>query len=259
METAQYEVHAELEEKHWWFTGRRKICNALVRQILPASPRKTIMDVGCGTGGNIASLAGEYDCVGIDPSPDAIALAKKRFPGVRFLCGKIPEELAPMAPEADLFLMMDVLEHVPDDTAVLGPIVRAAKPGSLFLITVPADMRLWGPHDVSFGHYRRYDLPLLEKAWAELPVKPLLVSYYNHRLYPLALFARGLSRLRGRAWGDSGTDLALPPPPVNRIMETIFQGETRRLMEQLEGKRDARFPNGVSLIAVLRKEGAHAR
>lgn len=279
MKKAQFDVHAELEERHWWFTGRRKICTALVRRLLPPGPtqgahgdsraastgtghcvpRKVVLDAGCGTGGNIAALSGDYSCMGMDPAPEAIALARKRFPLVRFEQGRVPEDLVPLAPSVDLFLFMDVLEHVPDDTALLEPVVAAARPGSHFLITVPADMKLWSSHDVSFGHFRRYDRLLLEKAWSGLPVTPVMVSYYNHRLYPLALFARSLSRLRGKTWGEAGTDFTLPAPPVNRLLESIFSGETDRLMDLMEKRRTAGYSSGVSLIAILRREPSHAR
>lgn len=258
MKTQQYAVHAELEERHWWFTGRRRICSALIRRLLPPSRGKVILDAGCGTGGNIAALASDYSCTGMDPSAEAIALAQERFPGVRFLCGKIPEDLLPLVPAADLILLMDVLEHVPDDAGLLAPLAAAARPGSHLLITVPADMGLWSPHDVALGHFRRYDRPSLERIWSGLPVTPVLMSYYNHRLYPLALLARNLSRLRGTAWGEAGTDLALPAPPVNRLLERVFSGEERRLRELMEGKRREGFPNGVSLIAILRREPGHA-
>lgn len=258
MQTAQFEVHAELEERHWWFTGRRRICSALIRRLLPPSKGTVILDAGCGTGGNIAALASDYACVGMDPSPEGIALARKRYPGVRFEQGRVPEDLLPLVPKADCILLMDVLEHVSDDRGLLSPIVAAARPGTHFLITVPADMKLWSPHDVSFGHFRRYDRALLEKAWAGLPVAPVMVSYYNHRLYPLALLARTLSRLRDKAWGDAGTDLSLPAPPVNRLLEQIFSGETDRLMKLMERDIKQGYPSGVSLIALLRREGAHA-
>jgi len=159
----------------------------------------------------------------------------------------------------DLFLLMDVLEHVPDDTALLAPLVTAAQPGSHFLITVPADMKLWSPHDVSFGHFRRYDRLRFERAWAGLPLTPVLVSYYNCRLYPLALLARTLSRLRKRAWGRAETDFTLPAQPVNKLLETIFSGESACLIHRMEGRRSAGYPVGVSLMAILRRETPHDR
>ncbi len=259
MKAAQYSVHADLEDRHWWFTGRRRICSALIRRLLPPSRGTVILDAGCGTGGNVAALAGDYSCIGMDPSPEAIALARKRYPGIRFERGRVPEDLAPFVPAADLVLLMDVLEHVRDDAGLLSPIVAAARQGSHLLITVPADMKLWSPHDVSFGHFRRYDRPLLERAWSGLPVTPVMVSYYNHRLYPLALLARTLSRLRGKAWGDAGTDLSLPAAPVNRLLEWIFRGETNRLMKLMEKDIKEGYPSGVSLIALLRREASHVR
>ena len=63
-------------------------------------------------------------------------------------------------------------------------LLAAARPGTYFLLTVPADQGLWSEHDKSFGHYRRYDLHRFEQIWQGLPVTPLLASYYNTRLYP---------------------------------------------------------------------------
>ena len=45
--------------------------------------------------------------------------------------------------QGNAVLLMDVLEHVPDDAAVVGSIVDALRPGCHVLITVPADMKLW--------------------------------------------------------------------------------------------------------------------
>ncbi len=93
MQSAQFQLHARVEESHWWFTGRRKIMRELVRQIVPPEQRPTVVDVGCGTGANLASMAREYTCVGIDTSREAIELARSRFPGVRFISGRAPDDL----------------------------------------------------------------------------------------------------------------------------------------------------------------------
>src|SRR5882724_8247607 len=84
MDQRQFELHAEMELKHWWFLGRRKIVRELIHRALPPSPKALVVDVGCGTGANIAALEGEYDCLGVEPSADAVRLARARFPSVRF-------------------------------------------------------------------------------------------------------------------------------------------------------------------------------
>ncbi len=173
MQSDQFQLHAIIEEKHWWFLGRRKIMCDLIQRITPASQAVTIADIGCGTGGNIAALSQSYSCIGIDPSDEAIRFATSRFPHVRFICNSVSAVLAELKEYVQLFLLMDVLEHIPYDVAFLSDLLMTAKPNTYFLITVPADLSLWSEHDVSFGHYRRYDLKHLEQLCKAGDVKHL--------------------------------------------------------------------------------------
>jgi SAM-dependent methyltransferase len=254
MQSEQFELHADIEQRHWWFVARRRIMRQLVEQVLPPSPESVVVDVGCGTGANLAALAEAYDCVGIDASAEAVELARGRFPGVRFLAGRAPDDLGDLAARARLFMLMDVLEHVDDDFAMLSDLLAAARPGAHFLLSVPADESLWSEHDESFGHYRRYDRARLEQLWAGLPVTTLLVSHFNTRLLPLIRAVRWRNRRRGQAAGLGGTDFWLPTPPLNSLLQGIFAGESRRLLRSLAGRRDRGYTAGASLIAVLRRE-----
>ena len=127
------------------------------------------------------------------------------------------------------------------------------RPGAFLLVTVPANLGLWSRHDESFGHYRRYDARRLAQVWEGLPVRPLLTSYFNSRLYPLVKLVRTINRWRGEASGVAGTDFRIPARPVNRFMEAVFAGESRRLCRKLHG-RGAAYRQGVSLIALLERE-----
>jgi len=89
----QFELNAEIEDKHWWFCARRQIVAKLVRHLLPPADDACIIDIGCGTGANIADLASDYRVIGIDPSADAIGFANRRYPHVDFRCGQAPEAL----------------------------------------------------------------------------------------------------------------------------------------------------------------------
>ncbi|MGE0610031.1 MAG: class I SAM-dependent methyltransferase [Pirellulales bacterium] len=253
MQSEQFELHADIEQRHWWFVARRRILKALVAEVLPQSPETVVVDVGCGTGANIAALADQYRCVGIDTSTDAIEFARQRFPDVQFRQGFAPEDLGEIASQAGLFLLTDVLEHVPDDFALLSKLLAAAKPGAYFLITVPADLSLWSEHDESFGHYRRYDEARLKQVWKGLAVTPLLTSYYNSRLCPIVRMSRAASRRRGKAGGQAGTDFWMPSAPANWALTTIFSGESRRLLKVIRDQSGG-FRSGVSLVAMLRRE-----
>src|SRR5438128_6437420 len=59
MQQHTYSIMYQVEEHHWWFAGRRRIIErfvaAVCREIGKRKPR--ILDVGCGTGGNLQMLA----------------------------------------------------------------------------------------------------------------------------------------------------------------------------------------------------------
>lgn len=258
MQTEQFQLHADIEQRHWWFTGRRRIMRRLVDRLFCGLPegearKTTIVDVGCGTGANIASLADRYRCVGIDTSARAIELAGERFADVQFLAGRAPHDLGELMQQARLFVLMDVLEHVGDDSAMLGELISAAESGSHFLLTVPADPTLWSAHDEAFGHLRRYDRARFRQTWSGRPVDELMVSYFNARLLPVIRTVRARSRRRGRAAGQAGTDFWVPIAPVNRLLTWILAGESRRLVGLLSGRRREGYSSGASLVAILRR------
>jgi SAM-dependent methyltransferase len=254
MDSAQFQLHAQIEERHWWFVARRQILREMVRAIAPPSGRRDqiVVDIGCGTGANLAALAGDYRCVGVDTSAEAIELAKARFSGITFLCGEAPEEIRPWLARADVVLLTDVLEHVFDDRGLLEPIIDVCSPGAKLVITVPADMRLWSPHDTAFGHFRRYDADTLTQVWAGLPVQQRLLTHFNRRLHPAVKFARTMNRVRGRCAGTANTDFRLPLGPVNRFLERIFAGESKHLLTAIDSN-GAAYNRGVSLIAILER------
>jgi SAM-dependent methyltransferase len=253
MRAEQFDLHADIEDRHWWFVGRRRIMSRLLREVVPPAPDATVVDIGCGAGANLAELAREYRCVGVDPSRHAIELARRRFPGVGFVHGLAPQDVSAQIASARAVLLMDVLEHVKDDRELLAGVVAAAPPGAALLLTVPADAALWGPHDEVFGHFRRYDLPGFRRLWEGLPVGEMLVSHFNSRLYRAVRAVRAMGRLRGRSHGHAGTDFRMPLPPLNAALTRVFAGEAQRLVDALR-QRGRGFDRGVSLIALLRRQ-----
>ncbi len=252
MQSDLFDLHARLEDEHWWFVGRRRIVVSLVHALAPLGRGAVVLDVGCGTGATVGALASDYRCFGVDGSADAVRLAAGRFPQADFICGTAPADLPDISGEADVILLMDVLEHVEDDTALLRALALAMKPGAHLLITVPADPRLWSPHDVRFAHYRRYVPTTLAALWRDLPVSPLLLSYFNSRLFPLAWMARTIAQRRNRSLGEAGTDLRMPTPALNAVLTRLFAGERRALQRALQRHTSA-YSRGVSLVAALRR------
>jgi hypothetical protein len=149
-------------------------------------------------------------------------------------------------------LLMDVLEHVEDDFAMLSQVLSFLRPGAQVLITVPADPSLWTMHDESFGHWRRYDMDRLRATWDGLAVDQRLLSAYNARLYPIIKSVRAVSKLRHRAAGAAGTDFTMPPSLVNGWLERLFAGEANALAKHID-RSDPAHRRGASLVAILRR------
>jgi SAM-dependent methyltransferase len=266
MQRAQFELHATLEDRHWWFVARRRIVGRIIDHLLAAKAagrpsaansansarRPLVIDIGCGTGSNVAALANRYRCVGIDTSPDAIQWARQKFPDIQFIEGYAPQDLGGLVAEASMITLMDVLEHVEDDFQLLSSLLAECPVGAHLLLTVPADMSLWTRHDETFGHFRRYDAERFARLWQGLPVDCLLLSHFNSRLYPLVKAVRQVNRLFRRSSGEYGTDFSLPVAPVNWAFENLFAGEADRLFGCLTGTTTP-YAHGVSLIAVLQR------
>lgn len=253
MTPEQFELHAAIEDSHWWFIGRRFIIHNLVSSIiLRTSSGRVLVDMGCGTGGNLSSFKKTFECTGIDISRDAILLAKRRFPEVNFICGGLEKQTYIAIEKADVVLLLDVLEHINNDVSFLEGLLGMLKKGSHLLITVPAHMALWSPHDDFHGHFRRYSRDELLSKFKDLNSEIRMLSYYNTALYPIIRSVRYFTRLTKRTWGKAHTDLSLPPQLINTFLTKIFAAECRWLVNLVD-QPSRTLPFGVSIISLLRK------
>lgn len=242
-----FEAHAAVEDRHWWFTGRRAILKAVLNQIAPPGTGLALADIGCGTGGNLAGLVEGYRGIGIDPSPDAIRLASSRFPALDFVVGDDPAAVKGHLAGGGIVLLTDVLEHIDADARFLERVIQMLPRDGQVLLTVPADPRLWSGHDIAFGHFRRYTPQSLAALWTHLPVIASRVLPFNAKLYPIVKAVRALRRRAERPCND----LAMPTAMVNGILHRMFASEAPLLANAVAHDRPA-FKRGVSLLAVLR-------
>lgn len=82
MEQSEYAVMAAVEDRHWWYGGMRAITAALLDQVYHGRSDLSILDAGCGTGGNALFLRRYGTVVGIDLAAAATELGGQRLPGV---------------------------------------------------------------------------------------------------------------------------------------------------------------------------------
>jgi SAM-dependent methyltransferase len=238
MDRATYDRMAEIDGAHWWFTGRRAIIAALIEAQAPLKPGARILEVGCGTGSNLALLQ-RYGIVdAIEPDDQARGLATARS-GIAVKSGLLPDGVALDDGGYDLIVLLDVLEHIPDDRATLAALRPKLAPGGRLLLTVPAMPWLWSAHDVAHHHQRRYTAKSLSAVVEATGYRIRHRTHFNSLLFPAVVAARFLNRLRGHEGGDD----AMPSPGVNRLLAGLFASERWWVARR-------RLPVGVSLALV---------
>lgn len=243
MQREEFEAMAALQSRHWWFRGRRRILARLIAGLgLP--DRASLLEVGTGTGGNLGMLARFGAVKGVERDDYARGVARRLAgPGVEVAAGELPDGLPFDGERFDLVCLLDVLEHVDDDRAVLAALRARTRDGGFLLLTVPAYRWLWSAHDQALGHKRRYTAGRLR---AVVPPGWRLrrVSYFNTLLSPPAMALRFHDRLFRR---QRPTGHGLPPAPINALLEAVFAAERHWLAR-------AGLPFGLSLLAVLEAE-----
>jgi SAM-dependent methyltransferase len=230
---------ASVQEKHWWFVGRRQILSSVIDR-LGLTRQATILEVGCGTGANLEMLRQKGLLHAMEYDAQARAIANS-LSLCKVSAGGLPEPIPHADKSMDLVCLLDVLEHIEDDLGGLRRIARLLKPGGCVLVTVPAYRWLWSAHDTAHHHHRRYTAHLLAQTAELAGLKVHRIGYFNSLLFPLVAAVRLVGKLFTR---NSSSDATLPRPWINWILLRIFA--TERYVVARGG-----FPFGTSVIAVL--------
>ena len=213
MEPDEYARIAAAEDDHWWYRSARGLITDLLAPWLGTD--QTILDAGCGPGGNGAWLAEHGRVVGIDLASEALRLVHERRPDLAAVQANITELPFPDA-AFDLVVEITVAYCVPDDASAVGELSRVLRPGGAVALMEPAFPSLRRAHDKTVHgvrRYRRRGLAALAEA-AGLRVERATYAYSV-----LALPALGLAladRVLDRPAARTGSDVE------KRWLDTAF-------------------------------------
>lgn len=118
--------------------GSSDVNHPVMINLKQISKNKTnLLDMGCGEGTRLANIADKGTNVyGIDISPKAIEIAKKKYPKFNFHVGNL--EKLPYANEKfDLVYSAFVLEHLDNPKKAIKEGIRVLKKGSSILVAAP--------------------------------------------------------------------------------------------------------------------------
>jgi len=222
---------AALEDAHWWYRERRHLLASALRGMAPG----WALDVGAAGGGNTRVLRDlGWSAAALEYGEDgALVAAERGLPVMR-----ADATLLPVADGAlDLVVAFDVLEHLVDDDACAGDILRVLRPGGTFLVAVPCDPRLWSAHDEAVGHVRRYTRATLTALLRRNGFELESVTSWNVLLRPVVALRRRSS---------SGSDLEDLHPLVNLGLRAVITAERYLPVRRLPG---------VTLLVTARRPG----
>lgn len=239
MDPSAYAAHAAVEQRHWWFRGRRRIARYVIAS-LGLRPDARVLELGCGTGGNLPMLRKLGAVVAVEPDDGARDVARGRVDDVTLLASV--DELS--GPAFDAMFAFDVLEHLADPVPTLRRMRAFAVPGAPLVATVPQHPWLFGAHDRYLHHQRRYTEAALRRDLAAGGFFVESMGSINALSLPVAGAVRAIEAVRdlvGRPAQPRARGMGIPPWPINELLVRWFAAEARLPL-----------PTGLALLVVAR-------
>ena len=180
---------------HWYYQTKKLLLLKYFEKISKENPEvRRVVDIGSGSGFFAYELYEKFpqkiDSIRlVDISYTEEELGPTQIPAI-IKQHKLEEETSD-----SVIIMMDVLEHIENDLAILKDIQSKCQGKNYFFITVPAFEFLWSPHDEYLGHYRRYTLNSLEDLLKKAGYTINRTYYYYGMLFPVVVAARKFFRL----------------------------------------------------------------
>ena len=243
MNAEEYANMEQMEGAHWYYSGKRDFCRDWLLRVGPPRTGDLLLDCGAGTGRFAKEMEAYCGVMVLDDHEEALKLLRGRFRADQIL--SLAGDRVPLPDESlNYVTALDVLEHTPDDRAVVQGFHRLLKPDGVALVTVPASMALWSDWDVALHHYRRYSRMQLKALFPSDQWEIIHVNYTNVAVYPAVWLVRKWRKWFPRSGEKSRTEDKLPTPWLNHFLRSLF---VRPALWKCP------FPFGVSLLLVARR------
>jgi len=187
-------------KRHPWELARFEIFYRIINSVLPLSPKlKTIVDIGCGDcyfARQLLLRRNDLRIIGIDNAYTSQEIDEKikeignekftLFSDFNMAQKYLKED------SADLLLLLDVIEHIKNDTDFLNMISESSlmSKNTHVVISVPAFQTLFSTHDAFLRHYRRYSKKHLKAVISNSGLKVLQCRYFFFSLFVTRFFQK---------------------------------------------------------------------
>lgn len=208
-------------KKHWYYQSKKLPLIRFIRSIAQQTNAKiTLIDVGSGSGFFMYELMKALpECiqkiwlVDIGYTDEELSATKAQMiEKTRAL----PQDIC-----NGVYVMMDVLEHLPDDLDMLKNIKKSCTGTNYYFITVPAFMSLWSGHDVYLEYYRRYTRRTLNQLLDKANFQTQSSYYLYNTIFPFVWFIRKI----GNKTHNPKSNMRAISPILNNVLKTYHSIE----------------------------------
>lgn len=251
----QKEFHAinDLENRHWWYIGMKEIWVKILPEVTKKNKFKNILDLGCGTGGNLTELEKFGEAEGLEYSDYALRLCKenkhKCFQGSVLDLKKITKKY-------QLVTIFDVLYQFEKDRVsdILLNVKNLTEAGGFIMIREPAFNIAFGRHDIEVGTKTRFTKKDFIEIFYEIGYEIKFITYLNFLLFLPIILKRKLDLFLNQ---NPKSDLDVPSTEENQFLKKFLNIEKDIILfavKHFDYLRNYIFPFGISIFIIAQKK-----
>ena len=215
-----------------------------------------MLDIGCSSGFLLRDLAcsiPESVLIGSDYVKGPLENLAAQLPGIPLLQFDITKCPLPEN-SVDVTVLLNVLEHVADDTGAMKQVRRILRPGGVAVIEVPAGPELYDIYDKQLMHCRRYRMRDLLEVLEAVALETVYRSFLGFFIYPPFWLVKKWNRRLLHA--DRAVQRTQVQKNIRQQIRNPLLHGVMRLEEAL--RPHIAYPFGIRCLAVARKPKARS-
>lgn len=173
---------------HFWVKWRFAMVKKMLKPYLSKQTR--ILEIGCGNGLVMWQFENELNVVIDGCDLNLFALENRLNVSGNLFLYDIFDLHPALVEKYDIVLLLDVLEHIEDDTTFIKTAQKYLKEGGQILVGVPAHKFLYSRYDLIVGHTQRYESQQLKQLLKSVNLVDIESLFWGFSLIPLALLRK---------------------------------------------------------------------